>query len=112
MAYTSLPTADYKTIEEEFEARLRKGFLGDRLSTSAFIVVYDRRQRFQLESMGYGEDMGWLKVELVELDEQSSEYRAHLTEAGLAHFSQPTPVVPGVQRRDPDFMDRLQSAVA
>jgi hypothetical protein len=111
VVYTSAPTAGYKTIEDEFEASLRRAFLGDRLSPGAFIVVYDRRQTFRLEGMGYGEAMGWLRVELVELDEQSSEYCGYLTEAGRTHFSQPKTAESVVVQRNPDFMDRLQGSV-
>jgi hypothetical protein len=78
-----LPSEGYETIEQEFEARLRKAFVDGHAD---FVRVDSRRQRFQLESMAWAEEKGWMKTELKELDEQSSEYRGRLTPEGRKHF--------------------------
>ena len=76
-------TTHNMTEEQEWEAALRRAFV-DRRADS--IVLYDRRERFLLESAAYGERMGWLEGRLVELDEQSTEERYRLTSEGRKHF--------------------------
>lgn len=76
-------SAGYNTIEEEFEDSLRRSFVNN---FADYIVIYDKRHRFLFESAAYGERLGWLSSEFVELDEQSSEMRYRLTEAGKKHF--------------------------
>lgn len=81
---SSLPvTAGYATIHDEFIASLKRSFC-DR--EADFIVVRDRRHRFQGEAAAFGEANGWLSGELVEHDEQSSELRFRLTPLGRAEF--------------------------
>jgi hypothetical protein len=77
-------SAGYKTIEEEFEASLRRAFVDHKCD---YIVLYDRRQQFLFESAAYGQEKGWLTaIEEVELDEQSTEWRLRLTPEGRQHF--------------------------
>lgn len=74
----------YQTIEEEFEASLRKAFVDKRMPR---IAIYSRRQQFQFESAAFGEEKGWLRqLGLVQLDEQSSEFQYELTAYGKRHF--------------------------
>lgn len=74
---------EYDTIEQEFEASLRRAFVDD---TADYVVIFSKHQRFLLESAFYGQLQGWLKAEFVELDEQSSEIRYRLTDEGKKHF--------------------------
>lgn len=73
----------YQTIEEEFEAALRKAFVTHKAKK---IIIDSRRMRFQLESAAFGIEKGWLDGELVEYDEQSSAYEYWLTDAGKKYF--------------------------
>lgn len=74
----------YDTIEQEFEASLRRAFVDGKAD---YIVLYDRRQRFLWESANYGMIQGWLTDgQLLQLDEQSSEVRFRLTPEGRKHF--------------------------
>lgn len=82
MSFLSV-SSGYETIEEEFEASLRKAFVVDKIET---VVIVDRRRRFLIESIYFGAAMGWLEAELVEYDDQSSGYEASLTEAGKSYF--------------------------
>ena len=75
----------YESIEEEFEASLRRAFVDDKAD---YIVLYDRRERFLWESAAYGTERGWLDsgTLLSDADEQSSEMRFRLTDKGRLHF--------------------------
>jgi hypothetical protein len=73
----------YGTIHDEFIAGLKMSFCDH---GADFIVVRDRRQRFQGEAAAFGEANGWLSSELIEHDEQSSELRYRLTALGRAEF--------------------------
>jgi hypothetical protein len=81
------PSAGYATIEDEFEAALRRAFAQQPEPT--FIYVDSRRQRFLGEGIAYGERRGWLIGTLNEIEEQYSRYEARLTDAGRAHFGLP-----------------------
>jgi hypothetical protein len=81
--WASVPSAGYDSIEQEFEASLRRAFVDHRAD---FIIIDDRRQRFRGESATFGEERGWLNGRLVQLDDQTSEIRYRLTESGRAHF--------------------------
>lgn len=84
---TSLPvTEGYATIYDEFIASLKRSFCDNHAD---FIVIRDRRQRFQGEAASFGEANGWLSGELIEHDEQSSELRYRLTPLGRAEFGLP-----------------------
>jgi hypothetical protein len=76
-------SAGYETIEEEFEASLRRVFVDGKAD---FIRLDDRRREFLVRSAGYGEEQGWLRLELIEVDEQSSYLEGRLTSAGKVHF--------------------------
>jgi hypothetical protein len=74
----------YATIEEEFEASLRRAFVDHEFTS---IMVDDKRQRFRIESMWYGEERGWLHVELIDnAEQQYSYYEGTLTDTGKKHF--------------------------
>ena len=73
------PSAGYDTIEQEFEARTAKAFR----EGADFIILDDRRKRFQYEMAEYCREQGWIgDPEFVEIDEQYSQYRYRITEAG------------------------------
>lgn len=67
----------------EYEQALRRAFVDNKWDS---IAVWSRREQFQLEGIAYGERMGWLKSELIQIDEQSSKLEAELTEEGKKHF--------------------------
>lgn len=69
--------------EHEYEAALRRAFV-DR--SADFIVVSSRYERFQLETLYYGVERGWLSSHLDESDEQSAALVARLTPSGKKHF--------------------------
>jgi hypothetical protein len=74
----------YAKIEEEFEASLKRAFVDHEAD---YIVLYDKRQRFLFESVAYGQEKGWLgSIEEHEFDEQDTEWRIRLTDAGKEHF--------------------------
>lgn len=85
--YRSQPSPGYKSIEDEFEARLRRAF--SQTPTPDFIYYDSRRQRFLAEGIAYGENMDWLQGRLQEIDDQYSRYEARLTAAGRRHFGVP-----------------------
>lgn len=69
--------------DEELEAALRRAFVDRRWTT---VVITSRREQFQIKSVNYGIDKGWLEGEMNEADEQSSFYEAWLTPEGRKHF--------------------------
>ena len=87
----------YSSIEGEFEASLRRAFVD---KEADYVVIYSRRQRFQIEAAGFAIEKGWLEEEFVELDEQSSEFRYSLTEKGKEHFAPDFKIKEVVERFD------------
>ena len=83
MHWSSKKSDGYETIEQEFEASLRRAFVNGKAD---YVVLYSRRQLFLGESAMYGEQRGWLEGKFIELDEQSSEIRYRLTDKGKQHF--------------------------
>jgi hypothetical protein len=74
----------YATIEEEFEASLRRAFVDGHTD---FIILESRRERFRMECAAYGQKQGWLTdYEEVGPDEQSLVWILRLTEVGKKHF--------------------------
>jgi hypothetical protein len=73
----------FNTIEEEFEASLRKAFVDCKAKK---IIIDSRHKHFQLASANFGIEKGWLEGTLVEYDEQSSAYEFRLTEVGKKYF--------------------------
>lgn len=73
----------YETIEQEFEASLRRAFVDRRAN---YIVLVDRRSEFLHASVAYGQDRGWLSQATVAGYDQSEEWRFRLTSEGKAHF--------------------------
>lgn len=63
----------------EWGLALQRAFVD---SGADFIVLYDRRQKFLIDSAQFGEAMGWLYCEVVETGSQSTEWRYRLTEKG------------------------------
>lgn len=76
-------SSGYETIEEEFEASLRRAFVDGKAD---YVAIYSRREQFLLESANYGVERGWLTGKLEQQDEQSSRYCFRLTDEGRAHF--------------------------
>ena len=81
--WSSTISPGYDTIEQEFEASLRRAFVDGKAD---YIVLYSRRHKFRYESAAYGALQGWLDEEFIEVDEQSSELHYRLTEDGKKHF--------------------------
>lgn len=73
----------YSYPEAELEAALQRAFVQHRAD---YIVIDSRRHQFLWEGARMGLDRGWLSCEVVEPDEQSTELRYRLTEAGRTHF--------------------------
>lgn len=74
--------SDEPSIEEARAALVRANKSGRRFD---FITIYDRREKWLWMAAEISVEQGWLKPgKLVELDEQSSELRYYLTDAGRA----------------------------
>lgn len=70
------------TIDEARAALVRANRSGRRFD---YITIYDRREAWLWQAAEIAVEQGWLQPgELVELDEQSSELRYRVTEAGRA----------------------------
>lgn len=95
--WASKPSVGYADIEAEFEASLRRAFVGHRAD---YIILDDRRQCFLGESAAYGVEQGWLTEQFVELDSQSSELRFRLTDKGRVHFGMQPPTGAKEEPRD------------
>lgn len=77
-----MANADDPTVEDARAALVRANNSGRRFD---FVVIEDRRQRWLWAAAEIGVEQGWLKPgKLVQLDEQSSELRYYLTDAGRA----------------------------
>ncbi len=78
------PAPPYQSIEEEFEARIKKAFSEDR---DGYVYIDSRRQAFQFAMSKYGQEKGWLTGgDLVDIDDQYSQLRFYLTPEGKTHF--------------------------
>jgi hypothetical protein len=76
--------ADHNYPVAELEAALLLAFVEHHAD---YIVIVSRFNQFLHEGAAYGQEQGWLgDVEVVELDEQSTEWRLRLTEKGREHF--------------------------
>lgn len=69
--------------DEELEACLRRAFVDNGYPS---VDVWSRREAFLLASLDLGVAKGWLKSQLIYIDEQSSKINAKLTEEGKKHF--------------------------
>jgi hypothetical protein len=69
--------------EEELEDALRRAFTEGKAD---YIFIDNRYARFLIASASFGVQKGWLDEEFVEVDEQYSQIRCWLTEAGKKHF--------------------------
>ena len=78
-----LPEAPYRTLEEEFEARIQKAFVED---GNRYVFIYSKHERFRLAMMDFGAKKGWVNCVLQELDSQSSTLCCELTPEGVKHF--------------------------
>jgi hypothetical protein len=68
------------TIEDARAALVRANRSGQRFD---YITIYDRREAWLWKAAEIAVEHGWLEPgRLVELDEQSSELRYYVTEAG------------------------------
>lgn len=84
----------YATIEEEFEASLRRAFVDgkanylwvDSAREPPYLWVYSARERFRIESAAYGVERGWLEADLVEVHAHFSYVMWTLTDFGKKHF--------------------------
>jgi len=81
--YFSESSSEYESIEQEFEATIRRAFTPQ---PCGFIFYDSRRQVFFAECIAYGEERGWLDGKLNEIEAQYSRYEARLTDAGKLHF--------------------------
>lgn len=70
------------TVEEARAALVRANTNGRPFD---YVVIYDRREAWLWQAAELSVEQGWLQPgKLVELDEQSSELRYYLTDAGRA----------------------------
>ena len=77
------PAEGFATIEEEFEARIRKAFVEKRAHS---VWIHSSLEGFQIAMASFGKEKGWLEGELLDLDSQSSAMSFKLTEAGRKYF--------------------------
>ena len=72
-----------KYKDDELEEALKRAFV---VGKASYIILDDRRERFLIESAILGVEKGWLTEEFVEIEEQYSQLRYHLTDGGKRHF--------------------------
>lgn len=69
---------DYPTEHDYLVAHVR----AFRDHNADFIIIDDRRMEFQIQSSQFGETLGILTSEFIEIDEQSTQMRYRLTDLG------------------------------
>ena len=81
----------YASIEDEFEATLRRAFVDNSDGTIKvdFIIVDSRRQLYLLECINWAVRKGWLSQKLNQIEEQYSRLEGRLTLRGKQHFGLP-----------------------
>lgn len=80
-AYWGRLSRKYK--DDELEDALKRAFVDGK---APYVILDDRRQQFLIESAVMGVEKGWLTEELVDIEEQYSQLRYHLTDEGRKHF--------------------------
>lgn len=77
-------TETREELEQEYEASLRRAFVDNRCD---YVFVDSKHERYLIACASFGQDKGWLSFEELGSDEQQyTQWRYRLTEAGRKHF--------------------------